>query len=180
MMRCRRIFFRRVTLPADTVGRRSQPGAVRFVAIAAGHARREHPALLERAVIVDLVAYLPVGMVEPARQRRDDMRFGQRPAGNPILGEPAAARVAQAAGLDLLAQRGGRDAALPVAGARIDRPGDVAPLVESHRQPFGRIFLYAERTPAPLVARPGDVTRPLAMAGLAADADLRKGSGELV
>src|SRR5262245_7832573 len=169
-----------MALPADSVGRRAQPRAVRFVAIAAGHARREHLALLERAVVVDLVAHLPVGMVEPARQRRDDMRLRQRPAGNPILRKLAAARMAQAAGLDFLAQRGGRDAALAVAGARIDRPGDVAPLVEPDDQSLGRVFCSAERPPAPLVARPGDVTRPLAMAGLAADADLRKRGGELV
>src|SRR5262249_13184876 len=135
---------------------------------------------LERAVIVALVAHLPVGMIEPARQPRDDVRVGQRAAGNPILGKLAAARMAQAAGLDLLAQGGGRDAALPVAGARIDRPGDVLPLVEAGRQPFRRVLRSAERTPALLVARPGNVPRSLAVAGLAADADLRKGGGEPV
>src|SRR5262245_60270549 len=169
MMRCRRILVGRMTLLADAVAGSAQPGAVRLMAIGAGHACGEHPALLERAVIVDLVAHLPVGMIEPAREPRDDMRIGQRPAGSPVLGKLAAARMAQAAGLDLLAQHGGRDAPLPVAGARIDRPGDVEPLVEAHGQPLGRILCSAERPPAPLVARPGDVTRSLAMAGLAAD-----------
>ena len=44
----------RVTLQADAVPRRAQLGAVRIVAIAAGDAGREHPALLEGAVVVDL------------------------------------------------------------------------------------------------------------------------------
>ena len=34
-----------------------------FMAIAAGDTGREHPALLERAIIVHLIAHLPVGMI---------------------------------------------------------------------------------------------------------------------
>ena len=103
VVRDRGILVGRVTLQADAVTGRAQLRAVRLVAIAAGDAGREHLALLERAVVVDLVQHLPVGMIEPARERRDDVRVGQRPARNPVLGEFAAARVAQAAGLDLLA-----------------------------------------------------------------------------
>src|SRR5689334_6905515 len=125
-----RVFVGRVALQADPLPRRAQSGGVRLVAIAAGDAGGEHPALLERAVIVDLVLHLAVGMVEAAREQRDDMGVGQCPPGNPGLRKFAAARVAEAAGLDLLAGECWRIVARGVARARIDRPTDVAPLVE--------------------------------------------------
>src|SRR5215471_13836636 len=115
MMRCRRILVGRVTLPAHAVGGGSERRAVRLVAIAAGHAPREHLALLERAIIVDFVAHLSVGVIDPARQPRDDMRLGQRAPRRPILGKLAAARMAAAAGLDLLAHERRCDAALGLA-----------------------------------------------------------------
>ena len=64
VMRCGRVFVGRVALQADAVAGRAQLGAMRLVAIAAGDAGREHLALLERAVVVDLVEHLPVGMIE--------------------------------------------------------------------------------------------------------------------
>src|SRR5262245_62270554 len=131
VMRCRRVLVGCVALPADAVAGGAQLRPVRLVAVAAGHTRREHLALLERAVVVDLVAHLSVGVIQPARQPRDDVRVGQRPTGYPILGKLAAARMAQAAGLDLLAQHGGGDAALPVAGAGLDGPGAVVRLGEA-------------------------------------------------
>jgi hypothetical protein len=47
---------------------------MRLMAVAAGDACREHLALLERTVVENLVEHLPVGMIEPARERRDPMR----------------------------------------------------------------------------------------------------------
>jgi hypothetical protein len=88
--------------------------------------------------------------------------------------------VTPAAGLDLPANKGGREVARRIAGARIDPPDDIAPLVEANQQTFGRIFGFAERPPALSRARPGGVARALAMAGLAADADLGPGGGEAV
>ena len=66
VMRRGRVLVGRMALQADAVARKPQLGAVRLVAVAAGDAGREHLALLERAVVVDLVEHLPVGMVEPA------------------------------------------------------------------------------------------------------------------
>ena len=57
-----RIFVGGVALQADAVTRRTKLCAVRLVAVAAGDAGREHLALLERAVVVDLVQHLAVGM----------------------------------------------------------------------------------------------------------------------
>jgi hypothetical protein len=61
-------------LEADAVAGRAKLRRVRLVTVAAGEAGREHLALLERAVIIDFVAHLSVGIVEPARERRDDVR----------------------------------------------------------------------------------------------------------
>src|SRR6516164_11231351 len=144
---------------------------MRVVAIAAGDACREHLALLERAVIVHLVLHLPVGEIELARERRDDMGVGQPAPRHPVLGELAAARVTQSAGLDLLAQQCRRKAALRVAGRCVVPPPDILTLIEAHQQAALGILLLAEWPPALLRARPCDVARALAMAGLASDAD---------
>jgi len=74
-----------VALLAYAVVRRAELAAVRLVAIAAGHAGREHLALLERTVVIDLVAHLPVRFVETAGERRDGMRVGEPSSGHPIL-----------------------------------------------------------------------------------------------
>jgi hypothetical protein len=92
-----------VTLEADIVPGETQLCAVWLVAVAAGDTGCKHLALFERSVIVDLVEHLPVSMIEPACERRDDMRVGQPLAGNPIFREGNTARVAKSAGLDLLA-----------------------------------------------------------------------------
>ena len=152
------------------------------MAIAAGHARGEHLALLERRIVVGLlhVADLSVGMIGFAGQRRDGMGVGQPAAGDPILVEGGAARMAQAAGLDLLAKRRRRDAALRRPGPRVDRPGHTVPLVEVDKQSLAAIFRLAERPPAFPGLRPADMPGPLPMAGLAADADLGPGRGEAI
>src|SRR4051812_15430909 len=87
----------RMALQADAVAREPQCGAVRLMAVAGGDARREHPALLERAVVIDLVEHLPIGVIEPAAKRRDPMRVREPLARNPILGERAPTRMTEAA-----------------------------------------------------------------------------------
>src|SRR5262249_27401062 len=174
----RRVFFRRVTLHADAVAGRAQRRRVRLVAVAAGDAGREHLALLERAVIVDLVLHLAIGVIEPAREGRDQMRVRKPPPGNPVLGELAATRMAKSAGLDLLAQQRRGEVAGGVPRLWIASPDDIAPFVETNQQTLRRMLTLTERPPALLGARPGDVSGALAMAGLAADADLGPGAGE--
>src|SRR5580704_17142652 len=82
---------------ADAITRGAKRGAVRIMAIAAGDTRREHLALLERAIFVGLVEHLAVGMINPVSERRDRMRVGEPVAGDPILGKRAATRVATSA-----------------------------------------------------------------------------------
>ena len=180
VVRDRGIFIGGVTLQADAVSRRTKLCGVRLVTIAAGDAGREHLALLERAVVVDLVQHLPVGTVEPARERRDGMRVRERAPRHPRLGKLAAARVTQAAGLDLLAHERGRDVPARVARVRIDRPDDTVAFVEPDQQTLARIIALAERPPALLRPGPAGVPGPLSMTRLAAHADLREARGEAV
>ncbi len=166
-----------VTLQADAIGRSAELGAVRLVAIAAGDTRREHLALLERAVVVDLVQHLPVGLIKSLTYRRDCVRLGKPSARSPCFGELAAASVAEAAGFDLRPQDSRRAAANGIAGHGIDRPGRITPFRKVFRQPLGRNDQLSKRPPGFLIARPGDVTRSLAVTRLAADADLGKRRG---
>ena len=94
--------------------------------------------------------------------------------------EAGAPRVAQPAGLDLLAKADRRDAAPADPGLRIDRPGDAATLVEQCEQSLAGILALAKRPPALLLTRPGGVARALAVTGLTADADFRPGCREAV
>ena len=163
----------RVTLQTDAVTGCSQFVAVRIVAIAAGDARREHPALLERAVIVDFVLHLPVGVVETMAELRNGMGVRQPLTGRPSFRELAAPRMAQPAGLDLLPQDGRCDIALWIAGRRIVAPVGISSLIEAHGETFGLVLMLAEWPPALLVVRPSNMARALAVAGFTADADLR-------
>ena len=88
-----------MTMSAKNVARlvRHNPGcndAVRVVAVRAGHARGVHLALQERAVLVDLVLLLAVGLVEPLFKQGHAVGVGQRLA--ELVVEPAlsATRVA--------------------------------------------------------------------------------------
>ena len=68
-----------------------------------------------------------------------------------------------------------------VAGLWIVPPGDVAALVEANDEALRRIVAALPNGhQLLLVARPGDMARALAVAGLAADADLREGRGEAI
>ena len=108
------------------------------------------------------------------------MRVRQRPSGNPVFGKRAAARVAEPAGLDLLAERAGRYATLRISGRRIKRPCDVSAFVEARDEALGGIVASSERPPALPFPRPIDMTRAAAVTGFAADADFCPGRGEAI
>src|SRR5512132_2558370 len=101
MMRARRKMGLRVALQADAVSLGAQARGVRLVAIAAGHALGVHPALHERAVLVDFVADLAVGLVEARLEQCREVGVRQRLAARRLLRELAAPRVAARAGVDL-------------------------------------------------------------------------------
>ena len=166
------VLRRQMALPADAVAGLPKLQRVRLVAIATGDALREHPALEERAVVVDLAAHLAVAPVETFLEERDAMGVEQWRSVDVVFGELAGARVAAPAELDL-ARRVARAAALRLAGRGIDGPVDVAPLVERDRQPPVRL----QAAPVPLAPGPGHVVRAGSVAGLAGDVDLGEGGG---
>src|SRR5258708_38638235 len=143
MMLDRRILVGGMTLQAHTVARKAKLGAVRVMTVAAGNTCRKHLALLERAVIVNLIQHLPVGLIKPVRERRDQVRIGKPSAGGPFLRQFRAARVAEAAGLHLLAQQGGSEAAPRIASLSGAAPNDILALVEAHSQPLPPIGAFA-------------------------------------
>jgi len=130
---------------------------MRLVAIAAGHACRKHLALLKRAVIVDFVEHLSVGVIEAAGQIGDQVGVGQWQPWYPVLGELCASRMTQAAGLDFPAYRSGRDVAVRIAGLGIGLPGHPFPFVEEHGKPLQRVLIPSERPPTQLTVCPVDV-----------------------
>ena len=66
--------------------------------------------------------------------------------------------MAQAAGLDFLADEGGREVTLSVSGLGIAPPDDITALVEEHGKPHFRVVTPAKWPPALLRARPVDVS----------------------
>src|SRR5215469_6747691 len=132
VMRGGRVLVGGMALQADAVAGQAKLGGMRFMTIAAGDPGREHLALLERAIIVDLVEHLSVGLIEPVGKQRDRVRIGKRPTGDPILGKLGASRMAQAASLDLLANERGPEVADRLAGGGIGRPADTLPLIETN------------------------------------------------
>src|SRR5262249_4220675 len=87
----------------------------------------------------------------------------------------SASRMAQAAGLDFPANESRREVTLRISSLGIDPPDHVAALVEENDKALPRVGVFAEGPPALLRARPGDVARALAAAGLAAEAELGPG-----
>jgi hypothetical protein len=130
VMRSRRVGRTRVALQADIVTLCAQRGGMRLVAIAAGDAGRKHAALLERAVIVDLVTHLSVREIMIVRERCDEVRVRERAARDPRLGQSRAPRVTEPARLHFLAQDRRGNTPLRFAGARIRQPGDVGAFIE--------------------------------------------------
>ena len=170
-----------VALQADAVARRAQLAAVRLVAVAAGDAGREHLALLERAVVVDLVEHLPVGLIQPAVERRDRcVSDSDRPGTQPSDSWPRRPWQ-EAAGLDLGAQR--------LRGACCARR-----CRSRHRATTSTSRRSVKRASSPMSGRCAcrtatsccrsraqrHVPRALAVARLAADADLGPRRGETV
>ena len=68
------------------------------VAVRAGDPVRVHPALEERAPVVDLVPHLPVRVVEPLLEERRAVRVGEQLSRPVLLGQQAPPRVAAGAG----------------------------------------------------------------------------------
>ena len=149
---------------------------VGVVAVRAGDALRVHPALEERAPVVDLVPHLAVGVVEPVLEEGRAVRLREELPGAVLLGQEPPPGVAAGAGLHLEPRleelRGPRDPALvvhlPLAAAPLGEADDEA------RLPLRRL------PPRLRPLRPLRVARPRAVTGLAGDVDLGEGRLEPV
>ncbi len=168
-------FRGRVALRADRVARRPQLLAVRIVAIGAGDAVRVHPALQERAVVEDLVAHLPVGVIQTGLEQRRTKGVGEAPARGVLVAELAAPRMAARAGFDL-ARRLARLRAGRVAALRGRVPGDAATFVERGRQAFGRL----QGLPVAVFSRPRHVAGTGPVTRFAIDVDVGPAGAERV
>ena len=69
MMTCGGVFFGCMTLQAHPTSRRAELRTMWFVAIAARDAGGEHPALLERRVVIHLIEHLAIRLEKPTHQR---------------------------------------------------------------------------------------------------------------
>jgi hypothetical protein len=137
-----------VALQANAIAWSAQLGGMGVKTIAACDAGREHLALLERTVIVLLVAHLPVRMIKPASKERDGVRVGQGLSRHPVFRKFAASRMVPPAGLDLSARLRRRDAALGIAGSGIGLPGDAVPFVQQNDEPLARVFVLSKTSSA--------------------------------
>ena len=107
-----------MALGADLVAGRAQLQAVRVVAIGAGDAHGEHPALQEGAVLVVLLLDLSVREIDPLGQQARDRAVEQRMAVGEARGDLMPPGMAEPAGLDL-GIRGARRRARRRADGRI-------------------------------------------------------------
>src|SRR5262245_14725870 len=150
------------------------------VAIAAGNAGCEHFALLKRAVVVDLIEHLPVGLIKAPANRRNGVCLRQPLTREPAFRKLTTTRMTQTARLRLFAQAKGQLAARRIATSLINRPVNVATLVEANRKPLHRIFSLTKWPPTRPPIGPADVLGARAMARLTADADLGEACGEAI
>jgi hypothetical protein len=172
VVRDRAVLLLIVTLVADAVAFGAKLQGMRLVAVGTGHALGEHLALAKRGVVVDLVHHLAIGLEQTGLQQRRHMRLEELLPRAPAFGDPGAAGMAHAAGLEFRGT-GPRRAARGVAGGRVDRPVNAGALVEVDGEPV--VAALAPGQPTLLALGPGDVGRAGTVAGLAADIDLGPG-----
>ena len=165
-----------VTLQADVAAAGPQFRAVRLVAIAAGDAGGEHAALPEGA---DNCRPRRASARRPRYRPRSSGATSwvlrQRGARHPILAMlPRRAWQRPQVSTSFAASPGALAPGGPVCGSSDQATSPPS----THQQARGSLAL---RSATPLLrARPGDMSRARAVAGLAADVDLRPGRGEAV
>ena len=127
----------------------------------------KHPALYERAVLVNLVLDLTIRVVEVLIEQRDPIIVLDWLTMDVVLVDLTAPRVTSRAGLNL-ALRPARSAAMGVSGRRVDLPASSAALIKRDQQSTIRF----ELAPIALFLRPRHVIRSRSMTRFAGDIDL--------
>jgi hypothetical protein len=74
---------------------------MRFVAVTARHSGTIHLALQKRAIDIDFILHLAIGMVQTGVEEAWQMGLHERPSRKIVLGEQTAAGVAVGAQFDL-------------------------------------------------------------------------------
>ncbi len=173
-VRGRVVFRRLMALRANVVAGTAELQRVRIMAVGAGDALGLHPALHERAPLVDLVPDLPVAPVEALVERGETMRVLQRLAMDVVVRDARGAGVTARAHVDFPRRRS-RRAALRIAGRGHRRPRDAFALGQREREAAvgGRIRLAVA-----LGARSRDMVGARAVTGFAGNVDLRPRRGE--
>ena len=162
-----------MTLCAHRVALLAEARAVRIVAVRAGHARAVHRALEERAVLVDLVADLAVGVVARALEEAHAIRLLQRLTRQEVAPDRSAARVTSTTRFHLGARRQRHGA--PGDGlTRCERPAVAGRVLEGDDEPAQGIGARDA------LARPRDVAGAGAVTGLARHVHVRPRGVEAV
>ena len=160
MMRRGVVLRRQVAGGAERIALGAHLLAVRLVAVAAGDSGVIHAALPERAPDIDLVALLPVDVIQVLRQKRRPIEVEEGQAGSISVGDLTAPRMALRTDIDL-GVLGACAAARGLARRRIGAP--------VHALAFGQVDRETLRWVLGSRSRPFEVRGPRSVAGLAAD-----------
>src|SRR5262249_15022274 len=123
---------------------------------------------------------LTKGIGGVSMHRGKQVRIGKRLTRYPFLRKLCASGMAQAAGLDLLAQAQRHSIAPRHSRFCVRRPRRAGAFIELHDESFGPVFSLSEGPPAFLLLRRGNVARSRAMTCLAANTDLCPGRCETI
>src|SRR5216684_927130 len=138
-----------MALQTDIIAISTKFEAMGFVAIAACHACLEHPALNERAVLIDFSLDLAVREIEVLVEQRNAVVVAHWLAVDVVFVNLAATRMASRAHLDFPLRFTGPTPANFVAG-RVGRPGHSFTFVKRNSEPV----INFESLPFALLPRP--------------------------
>ena len=147
---------RQMALGADLVAGCAQLQAMRIMAVGAGHASLEHPALQEGAILVVLLLDLPIGKVDAGAEQAWHRAIEEWMTISEGFSDfvPSAWQKAQVS-ISPFEVRGAVRAAVPTAGSKTHRPPPVSarkatrPFALSSGMPVGDFAQAAWREPGP-------------------------------
>ena len=156
----------RVALKANAVAWRAKLQAMWLVTVAARHSGMKHPALDERAVLVNFILNLSIRIIEVVIEQRDPIVIAHRLAMHVVFVNLTSPRMTSCTGLDFTL-RAARRATDHVSGRSIGRPAHAMAFVQCNQE---AVILLV---PAPVAAppRPHHMIGPGTMAGFAGDID---------
>src|SRR6266446_941712 len=158
---------RQMALGADLVAGRAQLQAMWIMAVGAGHASLEHPALQEGAILVVLLLDLPIGKVDAGAEQAWHRTIEEWMTISEGFGDFVPSGVAEGASFYLAVRRTGSGPRRRADGW-VQNPPPAAGVGEESHQTFRAVVGHARRR-----LRPGGMARAWPMASLARDIQLR-------